>query len=159
MLLSQVGSRHQQISTDHWPLQSSIPVNPNASSYQGKYSTNTNVAAQSVSIKWQRKLPEESGHHCVYCNKWFAFKAFLERHLRTHTGEKPFKCDMCPYQAAQKGNLEKHKIVHKATYEKSVLMPSVEKNSDTVFTNSLTKGHASAIRSVPDSIDTDILLS
>ncbi|KAB7499928.1 Zinc finger protein [Armadillidium nasatum] len=52
-------------------------------------------------------------YNCTYCSKPFRSKVDLERHLRTHTGEKPYACVYCPHRSATKGNLKAHtKNIH-----------------------------------------------
>ncbi|XP_042227418.1 zinc finger protein 513-like [Homarus americanus] len=51
-------------------------------------------------------------HHCPYCAYITSNYAHLMRHLRTHTGEKPFACPHCPFRATQKDNLKRHIRTH-----------------------------------------------
>lgn len=46
---------------------------------------------------------------CQYCNKSsFYSPRDLERHIRVHTGEKPYKCPHCNYYARLKAHLKSH---------------------------------------------------
>jgi len=49
---------------------------------------------------------------CQYCGKVFKNTSNLTVHIRSHTGEKPYKCDMCPYSCAQSSKLTRHMRIH-----------------------------------------------
>ncbi|XP_037042781.1 zinc finger protein 3-like [Bradysia coprophila] len=51
-------------------------------------------------------------YSCAECDKEFNFKWLLIRHLRIHSGEKPFKCEECGSSFSQKITLTAHKRIH-----------------------------------------------
>ena len=52
---------------------------------------------------------------CKYCGKVFKNTSNLTVHIRSHTGEKPYKCDMCEYSCAQSSKLTRHMKIHVKT--------------------------------------------
>ncbi|XP_038142806.1 zinc finger protein 585A-like [Cyprinodon tularosa] len=58
----------------------------------------------------REKLP--SLHRCSVCGKDFPYASKLQRHLRTHSGERPFPCPMCAKRFPEKGLLMIHQRIH-----------------------------------------------
>ncbi|KAK8737540.1 hypothetical protein OTU49_004531 [Cherax quadricarinatus] len=49
---------------------------------------------------------------CQTCHKSFAYRKDLEKHVRTHTGERPYPCHYCTYRFADRSSLVKHRRRH-----------------------------------------------
>ena len=61
-------------------------------------------------------LPFPSGRPnttCQICFKTFACNSALEIHYRSHTKERPFKCNICDRGFSTKGNMKQHMMTHK----------------------------------------------
>uniref|UniRef100_A0A8C7FT22 C2H2-type domain-containing protein n=1 Tax=Oncorhynchus kisutch TaxID=8019 RepID=A0A8C7FT22_ONCKI len=56
--------------------------------------------------------PKGTGKTCEYCGRHFDFVSVYTVHLRTHTGERPYKCIDCDQDFAQLSNLKSHVKKH-----------------------------------------------
>uniref|UniRef100_A0A670I6Z0 Zinc finger protein 513 n=1 Tax=Podarcis muralis TaxID=64176 RepID=A0A670I6Z0_PODMU len=54
----------------------------------------------------------EKPYRCPHCPYASAQLVNLTRHLRTHTGEKPYRCPTCPFACSSLGNLKRHQRTH-----------------------------------------------
>uniref|UniRef100_A0A8C3VRE3 Zinc finger protein 202 n=1 Tax=Catagonus wagneri TaxID=51154 RepID=A0A8C3VRE3_9CETA len=52
-------------------------------------------------------------HDCPVCGRSFTCNSHLVRHLRTHTGEKPYKCTECGRRYTRSSHLARHQKAHK----------------------------------------------
>ncbi|CAH2083738.1 unnamed protein product [Euphydryas editha] len=60
------------------------------------------------------KIPPAKDKMCSHCGRGFATNRILNNHIRTHTGERPFECDICSAKFAQKTALTVHRrSIHK----------------------------------------------
>ncbi|XP_042556238.1 zinc finger protein 296 [Dipodomys spectabilis] len=50
---------------------------------------------------------------CSVCKKTLSSFSNLKVHMRSHTGERPYACDQCPYACAQSSKLNRHKKTHR----------------------------------------------
>lgn len=55
----------------------------------------------------------ELAHGCEFCGRKFRFQSSLIAHRRVHTGEKPYKCNVCDHACAQHSKLKRHMKTHR----------------------------------------------
>ena len=65
-------------------------------------------AQQEVEVRKNEGYPNS----CPHCAKSFKKPSDLVRHVRIHTGEKPFICEMCSKAFTVKSTLESHLKTH-----------------------------------------------
>uniref|UniRef100_A0A3B4BGT3 C2H2-type domain-containing protein n=1 Tax=Periophthalmus magnuspinnatus TaxID=409849 RepID=A0A3B4BGT3_9GOBI len=51
-------------------------------------------------------------HFCSFCAKGFRVEWQLKRHMRVHTGERPFSCSFCGRSFSRKDALRGHVTIH-----------------------------------------------
>ena len=61
----------------------------------------------------EEKNKKSGNVECKICHKSFSKNCDLVIHMRTHNGERPFKCDICQKSFQTKGNLKRH-VAHTA---------------------------------------------
>lgn len=80
----------------------------------GGLSHSSNEAREGVSSpKKGEKKPQKPGKYvCSYCGRPCAKPSVLEKHIRSHTGERPYPCAPCGFSFKTKSNLYKHRKSH-----------------------------------------------
>lgn len=55
------------------------------------------------------------GHKCHICGKLFARRGKLQRHLKTHSVQKPYACELCGHGFTERCNLVQHMQLHEVS--------------------------------------------
>ncbi|XP_055750034.1 transcription factor HIVEP3-like isoform X2 [Salvelinus fontinalis] len=87
--------------------------------------------------KRERKPGKPGKYVCSYCGRACAKPSVLQKHIRSHTGERPYPCAPCGFSFKTKSNLYKHRKSHThrvkaglASGEPSALQEPVPESED-----------------------------
>ncbi|XP_022105814.1 zinc finger protein 40-like [Acanthaster planci] len=93
-----------------------------------KNSTRSNASdsAEDPTAKDSQKCCKKPGRHvCQFCGRRCTKPSVLKKHIRSHTGERPYPCSPCGFSFKTKSNLYKHCKTH-AHAIKAGLTPNSE---------------------------------
>lgn len=97
-----------------------VPVTPGCNQVQ--MTTAMNFSAEQAS---KDQKPKKQGKYvCEYCSRACAKPSVLLKHIRSHTGERPYPCVTCGFSFKTKSNLYKHKKSHAHTIKLGLIARS-----------------------------------
>ncbi|XP_007525933.1 transcription factor HIVEP2 [Erinaceus europaeus] len=106
--------------TGGYPRKKISGLNPAYSQYSQK-----SIELSEDAHKKEHKPKKPGKYICPYCSRACAKPSVLKKHIRSHTGERPYPCIPCGFSFKTKSNLYKHRKSH-AHAIKAGLVPFTE---------------------------------
>uniref|UniRef100_A0A1A8RSI9 Immunodeficiency virus type I enhancer binding protein 2 n=3 Tax=Nothobranchius TaxID=28779 RepID=A0A1A8RSI9_9TELE len=108
-----------------------------------------------VASKGEQKPQKPGKYVCDYCGRACAKPSVLKKHIRSHTGERPYPCVPCGFSFKTKSNLYKHRKSH-AHSVKAGTVPFSEHGSYNAITDQGSfEGEGELFSDAEQSTDTD----
>lgn len=109
---SRLHNQLTNISSNHLHHTASLftsPMSPQLKSVSPSNRIKASIAGSYHDKKPKTRLRNDT---CEFCGKVFKNCSNLTVHRRSHTGEKPYKCELCTYACAQSSKLTRHMKTH-----------------------------------------------
>lgn len=87
---------------------SNVPMCLPSSIVSSQYSHKNHIQHSNPLLSSTANSNNKLRHECVYCGKRFPTPSKLQRHSLSHTGEKPFSCNVCMKKFSQMAHLRNH---------------------------------------------------
>ncbi|XP_044311548.1 zinc finger protein 40 isoform X2 [Varanus komodoensis] len=116
--VTQAFSQNQLVAKSSSPLlvhpSSSTPQLPIAPLYSSaQIASVVSHGVEQICHLLKVQKPKKLGKYvCQYCSRACAKPSVLQKHIRSHTGERPYPCETCGFSFKTKSNLYKHKKSH-----------------------------------------------
>ncbi|XP_017293632.1 transcription factor HIVEP3 [Kryptolebias marmoratus] len=82
--------------------------------------------------KRERKPQRPGKYVCTYCGRACAKPSVLQKHIRSHTGERPYPCAPCGFSFKTKSNLYKHRKSHTHRVKAGLALGETESYEDQI---------------------------
>ncbi|KAI4889512.1 hypothetical protein NFI96_029715 [Prochilodus magdalenae] len=123
-MLQRQQKQQSQVRESSWQL-SDVP-GPSRGSYSSSHlehstqvshvqrtpSQPSQVVQEGTQSRRERKPQKPGKYVCTYCGRPCAKPSVLQKHIRSHTGERPYPCVPCGFSFKTKSNLYKHRKSH-----------------------------------------------
>uniref|UniRef100_A0A4W5PBT2 HIVEP zinc finger 2b n=1 Tax=Hucho hucho TaxID=62062 RepID=A0A4W5PBT2_9TELE len=87
--------------------------------------------SKDVCSKMEQKQQHRPGKYvCDYCGRACAKPSVLKKHIRSHTGERPYPCVPCGFSFKTKSNLYKHRKSHAHSVKAGTVLGSYNANTE-----------------------------
>ncbi|XP_030644085.1 transcription factor HIVEP2 [Chanos chanos] len=110
----------------------------------------------SDSLCKKEQKPKKPGKYvCHYCGRACAKPSVLKKHIRSHTGERPYPCVPCGFSFKTKSNLYKHRKSHTHAVKARLISPSGQDTKHVSVEEEFQPGEVETHSDAEQSTDTD----